>query len=254
VTLVSNRALAVVPPAAPFREVADELIRLSSARSEVQPRGTTARLAAILIGLELELVDTARACLLLLDNGFADASLPLARKCFEYGVVAQYLNLTRDTEAYFDVSDDIWRKIDREQRNTGLPLPPELTAQLDRNAPAPPGAATLKRFEQVCAAFEGSGLYLLYRHMSSSVHPWLPGTLRWLTPDDNPIGLRFVQGQTIGHVAVLWPLVAGLLWVGRAVDLLTTHKPRQSALKAAGRRVEIPTVLKGRPLHVGRNR
>jgi hypothetical protein len=230
-----------------FRSIIDELLNEADAQAGLRTRGRSGRLVTILGGLELEVCQTARATLLLIDKGFCDAATPLARKVFEYGVVAQWLNLTKNTDAYFVVSNLNWKKLDKETEATGMDLPSEVIAEM-RNCPAVQKTAesnTLQNFSEVCQAFEGGALYLLYRFMSGSCHPWAAATGRWLREDENPMGLGFTNPEAIDPVLILWPLVAGLLWTGRALDLQIVHKPRQQALKAAGQRLGIDTVLKG---------
>ena len=237
------------PSNAEFRSVIDDLLRLAEQQTDLRTRGRTTRMVLVLGGLELELLETVRACLLLLDNGLGEASLPLVRKCYEYGVVAQWLNVTQQSNAYFVVSKTNWHKLDKEALKSGVTFPIEVIHEME-SVPPPdktPDSNVLENFAEVCNSFQAGGLYLLYRHLSGSVHPWFAATCRWLHEDDNPTGLRFEDPPKMDPVMMLWPLAAGLLWVGRALDLHIVHKPRQSALQDAGRRLGIDTVLKAMP-------
>ena len=209
-----------VPTQQQFRDSIDELMRLADAQPHLRTRGNAGKLILILGGLELELVDRARGALVLFDAGRGDTALPLIRKVYEFGVTAQWMHATRDTAAYFTVSERYSRAMDRDAITSGYDVP---SAIIDEFRSAPPLVRTpeselLNRFEQVCKSFADGGLYLLYRYLSSACHPWFGATSRWLHPDDNPTGLRFSNPKPMEPEALLWPLAAGLIWCGRAVD------------------------------------
>lgn len=231
---------------AEYRGIVDDLIRLSGSRAQIEPRGDVRRVL-VLGALELEAVETSRAAITLMDAGLHHASAPLVRKVFEFAVVAQWVHLNGQSslEAFFDVVDGQRRLIADEIRKTNLKLPEELEDDLARSPqPLRSEAAVLRRFERVCQSFgRESGLYLLYRFLSSQCHATGDVTARWWRQDDNPSGLGFTRPADGPDRALAYILAAGLIWAGRAVDLNTKHRPRQGALRAVAKRVGIPSVL-----------
>jgi hypothetical protein len=228
---------------ADYRRVVDGLITLSRRRPSIEVRSNPRRVL-VLAGLELEVVDTAAAALTLMDADRHHVAEPLTRKAFEFSVVAQWIHMMGEVgvDAYFDVHDIRESQVVEQASKAGLEYPEDL--QVHR-PPSRPESETLKRFEQVCAALQGGkGLYFLYRAFSSGCHPTGSALARWLGPDDNPTGLRFIDPDDRPDKAQLYALAASLIWVARAVDLSTKFRPRQDALKSAAQRIGIPSLLK----------
>jgi hypothetical protein len=226
-----------------YRLVVDELITLSRERPRIEVRSNPRRVL-VLAGLELEVVDTSAAALMLMDGGRHHAAEPLTRKAFEFAVVAQWIHMMDETgvDAYFDVHDIRESQMAEQASKAGFEFPEDLRVPRPASSPE---SATLKWFEQVCDALQGGkGLYFLYRAFSSGCHPTGSALARWLGPDENPTGLRFINPDERPDKAQLYALAASLIWVGRAVDLGTKFRPRQDALKKAALRIGIPSVLK----------
>lgn len=229
-----------------YRAIVEELITRSHDREAMVPKN--ARQLVNLATLEMEAVQTAEGVLSLIDAGLGGIAEPLVRKVFEFGIVAQWIYVNREgIEAYFALGDRSHHLLLKELQAANMAMPDEIRKLMSSTSERlPPEAETLRRFERVCASFgKEAGLYVMYRHLSSSCHPSPAGGWRWMTPDpQSVIGLSFRRPPPPVLSLLLYPLAAGLLWCARPVDEQTKHKPRRQALRALSKEMGISSLLK----------
>lgn len=170
------------------------------------------------------------------------------RKALEFAVVAQWIHVTpKGLDAFIDESRHNVDKLVAEAITANVLVPAQVAASLARDAAvAPDQAKVMSQFKRVADSFGvGSGIYMMYRSLSSQCHPNVGAVVQHLEEaPESTGGVAICLHGGVPNSAHYFTLAASLLWVARPVDSRTKFQPRKADLQSISKRLGVPSQLK----------
>jgi Family of unknown function (DUF5677) len=170
---------------ADYRLACDDLLALWRA----MPRRATTNtadelLARVVVGLGIHVVSATTGAFLMTAQGFNRDTLPLARKCLEFAVFAQWLRINGKPalDGFLAHSNKRSKQLVESMTVAGVTVPADVVESFkDAEPPAEPGAPKRRpapevevagNFSRICESVrQGDFLYFLYRGLSADCHP-----------------------------------------------------------------------------------
>jgi hypothetical protein len=238
----------VQPPESPpgpqaYRQAVEDLLAVHDAHRSVRVGHSKARDLTGLHGLVAHTLEQVRAALALLDAGHGFAAQVNARVAYEHALVLQWVHLTGEgMDKFIAHGQKKTQTLLHGAVKAGLDMPSDLKAALD-GGPAGPPEPLLKNFEQLCSAFDPTGwTYLVFRQLSSTVHP-TPGTaLAYLDVGQDPPGL-LQQATLRDDRPLLWTLAMAAALAVAVNEDLRRGKPNKAKVRDIATAVGLPTLL-----------
>lgn len=220
---------------------ADALYQPAARRDRPFTGYDTVRLA-IVFGWTRHLYETARAAVLLIDNGMPNAAVPLVRQMYECALSAVWLVQSRDQHGVHAIVREHGRNrsaLMNEVRNAE-----SLTFRRTADDVADVGLGsdretldTARRFRDICLDLTPGGvdLYILYRLLSSYSHASLSVTdLYYKNPDSETQVLPYRLAQArpaIPAETLLNAAAIALVWGARAYTYTSKDKTHRSIIR-----------------------
>lgn len=161
---------------ADFRQACDELLALWNAgpNSATTDKSDEAR-ARVLVGLAIHVVSATKSALILTAQGHNRDAYPLARKCLEFSIFAQWIRLngTLALQGFHQHSVKRSKQLLASMLLLDVGIPPEVADDLwEADTSKLAEADIAGNLSRICDSLEqGAFLYFLYRGLSSECHP-----------------------------------------------------------------------------------
>lgn len=231
------------PPPEACRQTIEDLLAVYEAPQRVSVGQAKGRHLESLHGLIAYTVAQVRASLVLIDAGHAFPAQANARVAYEYALAIQWIHLTDEGLEKFAKHGHRRAKIllDSAER-AGLSIPQDIAAALEEGDDYGPSEPQLKYFEQLCRRFDPTGwLYVVYRQLSSYIHPSSAVAVSYLDRSTRPVGL--VRQAQPEPRPLLWTLAfATALAVGVHEDMVR-FKPNKAKVRDIATRAGLLTLL-----------
>lgn len=205
------------------------------------------------VGLARHVHETARAILLLIDSGQANAAVPLVRLVYECALTATWLVQSED----HDGVKAFMHEYTRQQTNLKSVLKRSIVEIFrqgaddvaDTNMDAHLGSTdNARRFDLICEdlAPGGADAYLYYKALSSYSHAGVRVVDLYFSapaPNDHVPPPRREPGSALGEDLLLFLCNASMVWSGRAVTYISKNKSYRGTLRRAARALEVTSEI-----------
>ena len=194
--------------------------------------------ALLLQGLVFYVRDTARAALILIDNGHGAGAAALTRVAIEHATMAQWLYLQPDgAEKYLAEMEAQAKTFAAKVRKVGLAMPDDLKDAYERYETARP-IQEIRQTETMFNAVDPSGwMYMQWKTLCGYVHPSSSTAARYIQEEDDGSVVWLKHPDSIPDRALLFSLALSMgLATAPLLDLVHSkpYKKRLIAIAQAG--------------------
>jgi hypothetical protein len=226
-----------------FRSAISAILEIFDSAPEWSARPADHKRAAIAFAWTQKTLSLARAVLILTDAGAGHEAESLARQVLEFTVQTHWLAVGTNAraEAVMTNYQRSMANLDVDRATSKFPLPSEAFQEVAA-AEFDPKGESFGSFKTVCESLGVEDLYVMYRILSSGMHPGWPAAQAFLAIDgDEENSSTFLLRQTAvrEQTPALGMTAVCLVWLGRGLDSLMPTKPFKAPLIAMAKRLRM---------------